>query len=163
MRLNEPFLILALTVLLPLAACSTGNPHHFCGDGVCQAKEGEDAETCPEDCPDVCGDGLCTGAESPVSCPADCAPTCNNPDQPVDCGDGFCWHTGTNCSGALFFCDGFPKRCSNNLDWANCCDGTFRDCPASFPYYCPIDNSCNATPPVGCPATCEYVAQDCGI
>ncbi|MFH1225590.1 MAG: hypothetical protein V1676_07360 [Candidatus Diapherotrites archaeon] len=47
-----------------------------CGDGTCGS--GENAGTCPSDCPASCGDGVCTHTESASNCPADCVTGCGN-------------------------------------------------------------------------------------
>ncbi|MDX9722733.1 MAG: sialate O-acetylesterase [Myxococcota bacterium] len=54
-----------------------------CNDGLCDV--GESCASCPGDCGDCCGDGLCDGSlfESPLSCASDC---------PALCGDGWCSH-----------------------------------------------------------------------
>ncbi|MCE9666384.1 tenascin-X [Myxococcus stipitatus] len=60
---------------------------YICGDGFCDAANGESAATCAEDCTPVaiCGDGICNGGESSATCPWDCP---NNPSP--WCGDGVC-------------------------------------------------------------------------
>ena len=49
-------------------------PGPTCGDGRCDV--GEDAASCPEDCPadapSVCGDGTCDADEDDATCPEDC-------------------------------------------------------------------------------------------
>ncbi|MBU1758381.1 hypothetical protein KKG31_04390, partial [Patescibacteria group bacterium] len=49
----------------------------FCGDGVCDERLEEDAQTCPEDCggtDEFCGDGICNEEieENVETCPEDC-------------------------------------------------------------------------------------------
>lgn len=39
-------------------------------DGICDLKQEENSEDCPEDC--SCGDGICDSLESPKDCPKDC-------------------------------------------------------------------------------------------
>lgn len=66
----------SMTVLINPDATSTNST---CGDSVCNV--GENAQSCPQDCPDVCGDSFCTGFEGTTNCPADCG---------SQCGDGVC-------------------------------------------------------------------------
>jgi hypothetical protein len=47
----------------------------FCDDGICNPNQGEDAATCPDDCPPVCGDGICNGSECGI---------CSGPGQDCD-------------------------------------------------------------------------------
>ncbi len=56
----------------PHTTCPTGLP--TCGDGTCNPAL-ETCTSCTADCgacPDVCGDGACTGTESTTTCPGDC-------------------------------------------------------------------------------------------
>lgn len=49
-----------------------GDCHDGCGDGVCDAKT-ETAASCPGDCtPKGCGNGVCDGGETWQTCPRDC-------------------------------------------------------------------------------------------
>ena len=62
------------------------NPCAFiCGDGICDAANGESVNTCAEDCTPspYCGDGWCNNGEDSNGCPQDCGPT-------TWCGDGVC-------------------------------------------------------------------------
>jgi hypothetical protein len=142
--------------------CASEDP---CGDGFCRSSDGENAQNCAADCGQngpVCGNGSCESGENSGNCPGDCS-ACTNPSYPVDCpGDNVCWTPGTNCSGYAFVCNGNNWRCGNNSSWANCCNNIFAECPAPFPFFCPADGVCYSSPPVGCPASCAYVAQDCG-
>ncbi|MBS3061321.1 MAG: hypothetical protein J4215_01945, partial [Candidatus Diapherotrites archaeon] len=49
--------------------------------GTTYSDNGENASSCPLDCPNVCGDRACTHVENSFSCPFDCA---------VGCGNGIC-------------------------------------------------------------------------
>lgn len=108
----------------------------FCGDAVCDI--GEDAATCPSDCPDVCGDGLCTGSEDAATCGSDCPDVCGDglctgpedtTDCPADCGtlcgDGVCNGSETDvdcpddCAVACI-ADGDGLGCDNSTP---CCSG----------------------------------------
>ena len=61
-------------------------------DGACDP--GEDVCTCPADCPDLVGDGCCSGAED----------ACSDPACPPACGDGCC--TGVeDCVGCAADCN----------------------------------------------------------
>ncbi len=51
--------------------CQAGG---YCGDGTCDVENGENYNTCPQDCEGVCGDGVCDSTEDANSCPADCSP-----------------------------------------------------------------------------------------
>jgi hypothetical protein len=82
----------------------------MCGNGVCDAADGEDCLTCPDDCNGVqkgksaycCGGG---GGEGPVDCSdarcTDDGNTCTEVQADTSCcGDGVCevLEDGTNCS-----------------------------------------------------------------
>jgi len=64
-------------------------PHSYCGDGVCDEWQGEDASWC-WDCgfdpyePGYCGDGVCQ--EDVESCPEDCQLWFNPESDPFDPG-----------------------------------------------------------------------------
>ena len=45
----------------------------YCGDGTCDVENGENYNTCPQDCEGVCGDGVCDSTEDANSCPVDCS------------------------------------------------------------------------------------------
>lgn len=47
---------------------------------------------------------------------------------------------------AGFACGGETFTCEFADDTANCCDGTFVECPADFPYYCPANTWCTFDP-----------------
>ena len=67
-----------------------------CGNGKCNAADGESCFTCPDDCGKCkgCGDGMCNGTETCASCQQDCG-VCSV------CGNGKCesgqFETCTNC------------------------------------------------------------------
>ncbi len=80
-RPKSPMMLLYLPFIavscLMLAACDDGtNPSGpVCKDGTCAPQESP--ATCPEDCPAVCGDGLCTApGETAESCADDCVVDC---------------------------------------------------------------------------------------
>lgn len=130
-RGSVPFLLLPLA-LIALSGCpGDDTPDPYCGDGLCQLGEGENATTCPEDCHAVCGDGACTGNETHGSCANDC---------PVSCGDGSCDGSETyqTCPGD---CPA-PPVCGdgvcNGAENSSSCPG---DCPA---------NACTGNFPVDC-------------
>ncbi len=185
-------LLFPLCVLLFGLAFLAGCPQHeekFCGDDRCDRPDGEDYQTCPEDCLPVCGDGscdsdestqncsadcqagpicgdgLCNGSDNSSNCPGDCpTSSCMDPNYPVDCHDdsGVCWTAGTNCASNWFFCGPGERRCNSTSDWAACCYDTFILCDAAYPYYCPVDNLCWSSPPVNCPTNaCSFVVGDC--
>ena len=60
--------------------------HPACGNDECEARLGEDLESCPLDCA-ACGDGTCSPAEGPIECPVDC---CGGGEGGAGCGDGLC-------------------------------------------------------------------------
>ena len=92
-----------------------------CGDDVCE--EGEDAESCPDDCAGggpVCGDGICEFPEDENNCPADCGDDGGT----EYCGDGICQETedADSCpddcqAGAPYCGDGV---CGQDEDYENC-------------------------------------------
>lgn len=102
----------------------------ICGDGTCAI--GENAATCPSDCPEVCGDALCTGTETAASCPTDC---------PDVCGDGLCTGSedtvsctadcGSLCGDGV--CNGSETEFSCAADCAPACeaDGAGNPCTSS--------------------------------
>lgn len=73
-----------------------------CGDGYCDAKIGENFETCPDDCQPpkakkvtktpapklYCGDGICNNGETCATCPTDCGQCPQVTPQPAQPQDG---------------------------------------------------------------------------
>ncbi len=110
-------------------------------DGICEA--GEDCNTCPNDCVSglsggaVCGNGICEAGdgEDCLSCAADCAGTqngkpgnrycCGDGDgqNPVDCSDSRCTTGGVQCTDVpalpTTFCCG-DLTCDSGENCANC-------------------------------------------
>eukprot|EP00198_Chlamydomonas_reinhardtii_P004923 XP_001694259.1 gametolysin-like matrix metalloproteinase [Chlamydomonas reinhardtii] len=103
-------------------------------NGVCEPGRGEDAATCPADCPAVCGDGHCDlkRNESAAACPRDCGPRCGDGycdsargeghevcsmDCPADvCGDGVCGASEDPVSCARDCCSGLAApRCGDGV------------------------------------------------
>jgi len=71
---------ITVTALL-LAPLDAGAQSPCNDDGVCDP--GETICECPDDdCPDVCGDGCCTGAEDEAGCPEDCEAAGGDPCDP---------------------------------------------------------------------------------
>lgn len=151
-----------------------------CGDEVCQAAAGENAQNCPEDCvPATCGDGTCAGAETPQNCQEDCNVTCvSNSDEPVYCGDtNSCWPAGTDCDLPTYGCEGYlddnrmttgrclPEQAEDQIDsQISCCGGMYNDCPSGYPQWCPEQDACVREGE--CPsaaADCELPLLDCRI
>jgi len=114
-----------------------------------------DAST-DNDCPDVCGDGVCTGSEDNGNCPADC-PLCD--------ADGICETGETVCGCPLDNCPAAPGDgcCSAGED--ACSDPV--DCPVSCGDGCcsPSEDCAGCVADCGCtpPATCVGgVCTGCG-
>ena len=114
-----------------------------CGDGQCNGEE--TCQTCPKDCGECCGNGVCDPGygEDSCSCPTEC------PDDPGSCSACQCGASGGVCSCAPDCvakgtccedsCDGCgicPPICGDNIcngDETSCsCPG---DCPDD-PYTC---------------------------
>ncbi len=70
-------------------ACQEELPPEHCPNGACEGDLGEDCQTCPQDCTDCCGDGVCDGLEGCEICPLDCGvcPGCGDGDLQVDLGE----------------------------------------------------------------------------
>lgn len=85
-----------------------------CGNSTCDV--GEDADSCPQDCPDLCDDGYCSAAEDSSTCPEDCGSFC---------GDGVCngGENGSNCADDCGACIavGDGLGCNSSTP---CCSGT---------------------------------------
>jgi hypothetical protein len=58
-------------------------------DCDCEPDQGETENTCPKDCPDHCGNGVCDCDETQDSCSKDCGKP-EDPCKNVSCGDGIC-------------------------------------------------------------------------
>ena len=125
-----------LIMIVGLAAGSAMAAKPVCGDGICS---GNEAKTCPEDCPDPppppadeCGDGICGETETPEECPADCG-------APGECNDDGVCNEGEDC-----------------LSCADCpgvLDGKKRD------RYCCGADACD---PERCGANCGVPVPECG-
>jgi hypothetical protein len=113
---------------------SMAHPLCPCGNGSCDAGDGETTVTCPEDCGTACNDGVCNGAEDPDTCPADCG----------TCGDGDCssFETPADCPADCGTCgDG---DCSSFETMASCC----LDCGCSAGAVC-VEDQCQPDPGPG--------------
>jgi hypothetical protein len=130
-----------------------------CGNGLCEAGDGEDCVSCPDDCngqqsgnPNnrfCCGDG---DGENPVDCTDE---RCTSggfacTDDPVCCGDGTCEGSEDGCCCEVD-CGAPPANeipgstCNDGLD--NDCDGLIDcddpDCPCGGPgAACTVDCDC---------------------
>jgi hypothetical protein len=131
-------------------------PPENCGDDICRAGEGENAQSCPEDCvPSTCGDGTCSASdgENAENCEADCDVTCLQADLPVYCADtNSCWPADTDCELPTYACHGETLRCTtrqwNGVDASQiscCAGGVTAECPPNRPYWCPAQADCVAT------------------
>jgi len=96
-----------------------------CGNGYC-GDEGENCDTCPQDCisnDGGCGNGVCEPGEDCLSCPYDCAGNqVGKPSTRFCCGGG----SGVN-----------PVRCDDE----RCSSGGF-SCGGTDDYYCCNDEVC---------------------
>ena len=64
--------------------CSDTSKSGTCDfDCECESEQGETEYTCPKDCPEHCGNGICDCGETSESCKKDCKLDC-------ECGDGVC-------------------------------------------------------------------------
>lgn len=89
-----------------------------CGDGKCQ--NGENAQSCPQDCKPVCGNQICEKGEQ-QSCAKDCGPP-----QPV-CGNGICEAPFESDKSCPKDCGNTAKTCKSKADCADneiCCNGS---------------------------------------
>jgi N-acetylneuraminic acid mutarotase len=125
-----------------------------CGDGVCDSDE--DCALCPEDCGQCCGDGFCDAnqGETCQTCPADCGMCCgdgtcdtsigeNCSTCPADCGCG----TDGVCDPVELICVCEPD-CSGRVCGDDGCGGT---CGSG----CSGDDICNAAGQCVDPGTCQ--------
>ncbi len=94
-----------------------------CGDGSCA--QGEDCESCPDDCGDCepeCGDGSCHGDEDCDSCPEDCGECA------AECGDGTC-DEDEDCDSCSEDCGECEPECGDDVcDDTEWCDTCPEDC-----------------------------------
>lgn len=161
-----------------------------CGDGTCDV--GETCTTCPADCPSfplsgsACGNGLCEAGdgEDCVSCPSDCAGVQGgNPsnrfccgfggDNPVGCADSACTSGGSSCTetpqgSSSSTCCG-DLVCEGPEDGFNCaldcgppascgdgsCDGGEDSCSCAF--------DCGAAPGTEAGSCSDGVDNDCDL
>lgn len=94
------------------APAATVSSNVFCGNNVCDDKEG--FETCPADCPYAgftCANGKCEGGESYKSCPQDCGVS---DIIGSSCGDGAC-EPGEDASYCPRDCASIKPNCGNNV------------------------------------------------
>lgn len=192
MRNSKVFLICAVMFgFMFLVGCHTAKEDRYCGDDRCDRADGENYQTCPEDCEPacgdgscdsgetsqncsrdcqaapVCGDGACNGNETSSSCPSDCPVVsgCSDPNYPVDCHDGTgCWSAGTNCASNVFICGGQERRCSGTSYVGFCCYDAPAQCPATAQFFCPQDGACynSQTLPSYCNGSvCSLLFFDC--
>jgi hypothetical protein len=103
-----------------------------CGDGTCTAPK-EDCGTCPADCgkcPPVCGDNKCELPETAATCPQDCSTT--------QCGNGKC-ETGETVSNCPVDCQPKPVCGDSKCELPE----TEATCPADCKAGCPTpDTKC---------------------
>lgn len=122
------------------ASC-TGDcgPCGTCGDGTCDATDGETCDTCPGDCGGACscGNGTCEGTEDCSSCAADCG-SCTASEADF-----------ASCPADLVACD---------ADNTTCCYKTFGASGTKNPLIIPMDrchqmytNAGDFGPPTGVP------------
>jgi hypothetical protein len=131
-----------------------------CGNGVCEAGNGEDCVACPADCagrqggtPNArycCGDGGGSGAIpcSDARCTANGLVCTTVPEGPSTycCGDGACV-AGESCGTCRLDCTLGAEICSGGTD--EDCDGAI-DC---------ADGQCSAAP--ACQVTCKASGGSC--
>jgi len=98
----------------------------LCGDGICN--NNETSITCPEDCIDLCGDGICNNNETFITCQEDCQGNCNaapsecEDGEVSDCADGDCCLENWIGDG---YCDGVDQLFGCDL---TCYNNDFGDC-----------------------------------
>jgi len=151
-----------------------------CGNGWCQQWQGENCETCPDDCGICieCGDGICSQGENCWECPEDCGecppesccephdtPGCDDPEV-VECvcsNDAFCCnnHWDNICANAAIqqcnapCCE--PSCASEDGMIKECggdgCGGSCGECPDGTycqDGQCGENDGCTATNSPGC-------------
>jgi hypothetical protein len=95
-------------------------------DGICEPDNGEDNESCPNDC--YCGDGVCDQPGEVIDCPEDCGGGW--------CGDGHC-------------SDMERENCSCHEDCGECCGDDI--CEGVEEVTCPDDcRPCESPAPGAC-------------
>jgi len=94
----------------------------WCGDGTCD--EGENCESCADDCGPCCGNGLCDHEETACACPADCGDPCEG----RECGDDGCGGVCGLCGDGLFCSEGFLCLMEDGPTTCAELDACFRDC-----------------------------------
>ncbi len=108
--------------VMKCSGCSLGPP--LCGNGKCDATQGEACNTCPKDCgecPIVCGDGKCGKTELCSTCPKDCG-TCTSASCCLP-------HSGTGCKDktvADCVCATNPECCTKQ--WTAACASMADQC-----------------------------------
>jgi hypothetical protein len=110
----------------------------FCGDGICNSNE--TSITCPEDCIEFCGDGICNSNETSITCPEDCIEFC---------GDGIC-----NSNETSLTC---PGDCQGD------CNAAPGDCGAGYVSDCADSDCCHEEWIGDGSADCEDQAWGCDL
>ena len=167
----------------PLGTCDETNDVCIgCGDGTCDT--GEDCTSCPSDCisgslPGAsCGNGLCEAGdgENCVTCAADCngkqngKPSgrfcCGNGgSNPVGCGDARCTTGGFSCdtdpvSGGSFCCGDFS--CDNPEETSSNCEVDCGPAPFCGDGFCdPDEDKCSCADDCGLPPANEVPSNTC--
>jgi hypothetical protein len=137
--------VVALCVVL--IACDGGESRPdagniTCGDGVCDAADGETMESCEKDC-----SGRCVAF----------------PNDPVFCwdprGNPTCNPVGTDCELPIMYeCGSGPRRCPDYVSFGRCCDiDDIRS--SSDVIWCPSQASCQN--PVTSPRVCYGPVFSC--
>ena len=138
-----------------------------CGDSTCQYWYDETYFTCPADCPDLCGDGICDSSylrldENIYNCPQDCTAG--------SCPNGVCdWYDGEtseNCSADCLTVCGDGQCSSEKGETPLACPAECGICgngacsPDEGRAFCPSDCYCgngaceSDEDPISCPADC---------
>lgn len=134
-------------------SCETcpGDCGECCGNGICQAQFGEDCGTCEADCGACCGNGTCEAdrGEDCETCEDDCGACATCGDDSCDADYGEDCETCEEDCGECPFCG--DDSCDDALD--EYCDTCPADCGA-----CCGDGVCNADHDESC-STCP---ADCG-
>lgn len=123
-------------------------PPDSCGNSVCEAPKGENAQTCSADCrssskPPTCNNAVCDILEDDMNCPEDCGQAaCIARDKEYCAEEGKCWPRGTDCGLPVHTCSGVQRRCETDRQNWSCCGEEFAKCPEARPYYCPSSKTC---------------------